>query len=53
MYPMIRTASAQSCRVVLKDIEPETDESIYRFLLLLCKSKANEYLIWVVGETNR
>ena len=28
----------------------ETEESIYYFLLLLCKSKANEYLIWVVGK---
>ena len=41
------TASAQLYRVVLKDIESTgTTNQPYRHLLVLCKSKANENLIW-------
>ena len=37
------TASAQSYRVVLKIIEPtRTNNQTYRYLMLLCKSKADD-----------
>ena len=43
------TASAQSNRVVLKDIEPtRTDGQTTVILGSLCKAKAN-YKIWVFG----
>ena len=42
----IQTASAQFYRVVLKDIDPTgTYESIYRYLRLLRKAKADDTLI--------
>ena len=40
------TASAQLYRVVLKDIESTgTNNQTYRYLLVICKSKAYENLI--------
>jgi hypothetical protein len=42
----VLTASAQFYRVVLKDIDPTgTYESIYRFLRLLRKAKADDTLL--------
>ena len=42
----VQTASAQFYRVVLKDIDPTgTYESIYRYLRLLRKAKADDTLM--------